>query len=808
MAKRKRGHRQLDEPAVDVGLGATLAHLHGRDHVRAASPDGDGDGDGHGDGGWTVVGGGNKRRRKERDAAHVTPHALPRPNSSSPHRSAPRDKDEQPAASLQANQLDNPFATLAKDGHPTDGHLLPVNPFAASRTRLGPSSDTSPRDDPDRERKLQRTYPAIEHSHHARLQSHVKLGDLQSLVLYLLADGSAPQWVSVRSRANIQQVVMLMVPGLELGMFNGDIAMDSPALLHPGGDIHTCSTENAIAHASEEQGDQLKRLHISPDDFYPARLRSDRLPPPLKPLCEMFDHVWPLKTPGEHRNNQFTRVHSPIHTMLTSQIPKTQEEKQMKKNSNHKGPMPQNSKHWENKRTRVSEYIMTLLEQQENEYVSHPAMFHTPETKHAARQEREAAKQSLQDGWVDTVVDYLEDGQVPESTIEQGSLTCGRHVISIDCEMCKAEDDQLVLTRISLVDWNGNVVLDELVKPEVAIKDYLTQWSGITAAMLRDITTTLSDIQKELLKLITPRTILIGHSLNSDLNALKLTHPFLIDTGILYPHPRGPPYKQSLKWLAQKYLKREVQKGASGHDSIEDARTCLDLVKQKCEKGPRWGSGDTNAESIFKRLERSIRPMSSGKRRKGGVIDWGDPKRGHSSQAHLSIGCESDDEVVEAIDRVLTGQAQDREEVTEQIDFLWARLRELELARGWWDDTKTSETTSIHRHVLQRIGLAKEADDPDLELQGNQLADVVAETVKRIRRVYNSLPQCTALIVYSGTGDPREHRRLQAMQQQYRREFATKNWDNLSVKWTDTEVQALSQACQNARNGIGFIGVK
>lgn len=735
MAKRKRG--DCDEQYVDVGLGATLAHLQGE----AAPPDatrsvggGAGEGDDEGDS-WTLV----KRRRKEREP-------------DSPGRATPPAGQE-------------------------------------------PLSETMTREQRRKERKLQRSYPAVEHSHHARLQSHVKLGDLQALVLYLLADGCAPQWVSVRSRANIQQVVMLMVPGLELAMFNGEVALE------PG------SAPTEPASASEESA-QPKRLHISPDDFYPATLRPDRLPTSLKPLSDIFEHVWPIKAPGEHRNNQYIRVHSPIHTMLTSQIPKTQEEKQLKKNGNHKGPMPQNSKHWDNKRTRITEYIANLTEQQENEYVLHPAMFATPESKVAAHQRRQQAKQTSEYGWVDTLVDSLEDGDISEQDIEQGSVTAGRRIISVDCEMCKAEDDQLVLTRISLLNWDGSVALDKLVKPDVPIKDYLTQWSGITASMLQDVDATLLDIQKELLEILTPHTILVGHSLNSDLNALKLTHPFLIDTGILYPHPRGPPYKQSLKWLAQKYLKREVQKGSMGHDSVEDARTCLDLVKQKCEKGPRWGSGDTNAESIFKRIERSKRPKSNDIRRIGAVVDWGDPNRGHGGQAHVSLGCKSDDDVVEAVSCAMKGQAKDKLGTTEKVDFLWGRLRELELARGWWDDAKTADVELIRQNALQQLGLAKDGDDTDVEVKGSQLGDAVSRTVDHIGRIYDSLPRCTAFIVYSGTGDPREIRRLQAMQQQYRREYATKNWDNLSVKWTDTEMQALSQACQNARNGVGFIVVK
>lgn len=812
MAKRKRGARD-EQPPPDVGLGATLAHMRGEaqpDEAATTTAGGDEEG-------WTVVSG-SKRRRKERGShsEHNGRHAL---SSPSPARSPGHSRDTDGQGKRKARSpppqqdasLDNPFA--GKDTQLGNRLSSTDNPFVTYKAGSEQSSENMTREERRKERKLQRSYPAIEHSHHARLNSHVKITDLQSLVLYLLADGNAPQWVSVRSRANIQQVVMLMVPGLDLGMFNGDVALDAASQSEPsiGAETTDAQTDAALTAAKavkDARDAKPKRLNISRDDFYPASLKAEKLPASLKPLADIFEHVWPIKALGEHRNNQYMRVHSPIHTMLTSQIPKTQEEKQMKKTGNHKGPLPQNSKNWENKRTRITEYIASLMEQQENEYVLHPAMFTTSESKEANQERRRLAHQTADDGWVDTNIATLEDAEVPEMEIEQGSLTAGRHIISVDCEMCKAENDQLVLTRISLLNWDGTTALDKLVKPDVAIKDYLTQWSGITAAMLQDVRTTLADIQKELLELITPRTILVGHSLNSDLNALKLTHPFIIDTGILYPHPRGPPYKQSLKWLAQKYLKREVQKGSAGHDSVEDARTCLDLVKQKCEKGPRWGSGDTNAESIFKRMDRSVRPKSNDAHRAGAVIDWGDPNRGHGGQAQVSIGCKTDAEVVEAIERTVKGQAEGKDGTTDKIDFVWGRLRELELARGWWDDAKTADVELIRQNALQRLGLLKDGEDTDVEVHGPELGDAVSKTIERIGQIYDALPRCTAFIVYSGTGDPREIRRLQAMQQQYRREYATKNWDNLSVKWTDTEVQALSKACQEARNGVGFIVVK
>ena len=788
MSKRKRENNEDD--SVNVGLGATLAHLRGETQPNATSTAVEDDE------GWTVAGG-SKRRRKERTNS----------NSSRGNRRGST------AGALDAHSSD---ARAAANPSVSNGEKLgdeistPENPFSASKgTSEGGSKGTIlTREERRKERKLERNYPSIEHSHHARLQSHVKITDLQALVLYLLADGNAPQWVSVRNRTGIRQVVMLMVPGLELGMFNGKVPLDAATAM----DIDRAADQlpaDAVSVSQEVTPSEKitsNYLRIADNEFYPARLKSDKLPAALRPLSDIFDHVWPIKAQGEHRGNQFIRVHSPIHTMLTSQIPRSKEEKQMKKNGGHKGPMPQNSKHWDNKRTPITEYIATLTEQEENEYVLHPAWFLTPESKAAALKQRQELNQSVEDGWVDTNVASLEDGTVPESEIEQGSITAGRHIISIDCEMCKAENDQLVLTRISLLNWDGSVAMDKLVKPDVPIKDYLTQWSGITPAMLENVTTTLADIQKELLELITPRTILVGHSLNSDLNAMKLTHPFLIDTGILFPHPRGPPYKQSLKWLAQKYLHREVQKGSSGHDSVEDSKTCLDLVKQKCEKGPKWGSGDTNAESIFKRLGRTTRPKANSTRT-GAVIDWGEPQRGHGGQAQLSKGCKSDSEVVEAIDTAMKGAMEAKDGATSQVDFVWARLRELEISRGWWDDAKTPDVELIRQNALQRLGLLKDEED-EVEVKGTDLGNAVSRTINHITQIYDSLPRCTALVVYSGTGDPREIRRLQTMQQQYRREYATKNWDNLSVKWTDTEVQALSQACQDARNGVGFIVVK
>jgi RNA exonuclease 1 len=666
--------------------------------------------------------------------------------------------------------------------------------------------------------KSSSNYPQISHSYNNRHQSQVKVSDFQALALYVLADGPAPQWVSVRHHGAIRRVVVLMIPGLDPGMLFGKTKLlDPPADKEVDG---THTKGNRLPDSGDVSGDldaesrttahvlhaAAKQAHLSPDDYYPVKLESSKLPKVLQPLADMFPHVWPIKTPGD---DKYFKIHSPLQAMLNVPLQKTKEEKKMK------GPIPAKSQHWQSKRTVITEFLCTLDELQDNEYVLHPAHFATESAKAEALQTRQKLKQSAADGWVDTRIAYLNEGTVPDQEVQKGSLTVGRDIVAMDCEMCQTKGDVFELTRISLVGWDGSVILDELVKPDNPITNYLTPYSGITEKMLEPVVTTLADIQKRLLDILTPRTIIIGHSLNSDLTALKLTHPFVIDTSVLYPHPRGPPLKSSLKFLTQKYLGREIQKqhGSTGHDSVEDARAVLDLVKQKCEKGPEWGTSEANSESIFTRLKRSLRPKvhridrDAEEFRSSAIVDWGNPRRGHGTHADVIIGCDNDVEVADGIKKAIQRDQEGDMTTRHGVDFVWARFRELEAIRGWWSASKTVDNDELRRAALAKYAVL-EAEAEGTGPNEVALTTAVSQTIKLVADIYASLPPCTAFIVYSGHGDPRETFRLQNMQQQFRQEFRVKNWDQLSVKWTDTEEQALRRACKQAREGLGFVVVK
>ncbi|XP_044269439.1 RNA exonuclease 5 [Tribolium madens] len=162
-------------------------------------------------------------------------------------------------------------------------------------------------------------------------------------------------------------------------------------------------------------------------------------------------------------------------------------------------------------------------------------------------------------------------------------------MFGIDCEMCKTTIGDLELTRVSVVDEDLNTFYDTLVKPENRITDYLTRFSGITYKMMKNITTRLQDVQEDLRRILPADAILVGQSLGNDLHALKMMHPYVIDTSVIYNITGDRVRKTKLKTLTEEFLSERIQEGKGGHCSTEDSMASLKLAQLKLTKSLYFG---------------------------------------------------------------------------------------------------------------------------------------------------------------------------------------------------------------------------
>jgi RNA exonuclease 4 len=174
----------------------------------------------------------------------------------------------------------------------------------------------------------------------------------------------------------------------------------------------------------------------------------------------------------------------------------------------------------------------------------------------------------------------------PKSEAALDEATKAKYV-AMDCEMVGigADGKQSVLARVSLVNWNGQVLLDTYVQVPTRVTDFRTWVSGVRPQHIRASTGAMDVKQcRETVAALLNGKIVVGHALRNDFNALMLTHPRgdIRDTARYRRFQRfgGNKWRpRKLRDLVQENLNRVIQEEGHSHNSVDDATAAMDLFK-------------------------------------------------------------------------------------------------------------------------------------------------------------------------------------------------------------------------------------
>ncbi|KAI8066368.1 hypothetical protein BC940DRAFT_334235 [Gongronella butleri] len=359
-----------------------------------------------------------------------------------------------------------------------------------------------------------------------------------------------------------------------------------------------------------------------------------------------------------------------------------------------------------------------------------------------------------------------------------------KRLMAVDCEMVLTTKGR-ALARVSIVGEDGEVVLDEFVKPEDRIVDYLTEFSGITREIMEATQCSLRRAQKHVRKLVDHDVLLVGHSLDQDLKALQLAHPVCADTSLLYDSARGIPFQPSLRGLTKTMLHRKIQEHR--HDSVQDANASLDLFKLKVERGPKFGRHGVALELIFDRLKRSDRTsriMQS--------LPPACPNTFQSALGNMYQRYDTDEKLVEAI----VAQCRDQNFLLAQ--FQSKSIYEHGQTGGGDDDDENGD--NIHGSVPTVVSATPDQDP----LTAKRAATLDAH----FKTIYDALPTNTAIVVLGGIGqDPHFHgllKRFLAFEQRRR----SKTTIGEPIEWSVDDQKELDRLYNKVRHGACFVTLK
>ena len=174
------------------------------------------------------------------------------------------------------------------------------------------------------------------------------------------------------------------------------------------------------------------------------RLTEMNPPSPLPYMTDIFQYLWLPRAPGTN-----TQIYSPLQAFLNCPLTSTQNLQRAREQSNRKGIKIYGRELIVGKSVELEMLLMNPVEMRNAGYPIHPLH---------------------EDGF--------QDSNIVCTPYNSEASTRRKTVIGMDCEMCLTEQGSEI-TRVTLVDFQGNPLYDELVKPENPIINYLTTYLSL-----------------------------------------------------------------------------------------------------------------------------------------------------------------------------------------------------------------------------------------------------------------------------------------------------------------------------------------
>lgn len=172
--------------------------------------------------------------------------------------------------------------------------------------------------------------------------------------------------------------------------------------------------------------------------------------------------------------------------------------------------------------------------------------------------------------------------------------TKGKLVLGLDCEMVYAKDDPSALARVTVVSYSGQLYNAYVARAKDAVLDYRTSVSGVEAHHLlpENGAQPFAEVQEQVLALISPETILVGHALHNDLKALRIVHTKVVDTALLFKVQGKTDWQKHrlrsvVSLMRSKAATLQNFQHDAPHDSRQDAEWALQLALYEASIFPK-----------------------------------------------------------------------------------------------------------------------------------------------------------------------------------------------------------------------------